>query len=172
MASLAEIHAAHAAAYAAVLSRGRVGGGDAADRGDDGASNEPRDGGRPPPPVFWDAVVLTAADDAQAEGFRRQLEAQRLPACEYVCVCGCPSLCMSSLCVCPEGEATETDAGTTIPACVSVSFLVVADPPGPKIGNGGATLVALELLERTYGSARLDASTAPLRACGHAAWPS
>ena len=32
---------------------------------------------------------------------------------------------------------------------------MVADPPGPKIGNGGATLVALEMLEARIG-ARLD----------------
>jgi len=34
----------------------------------------------------------------------------------------------------------------------------VADPPGPKIGNGGATLVALDMLEERIG-ARLDERT-------------
>ena len=31
-------------------------------------------------------------------------------------------------------------------------YEVVADPPGPKIGNGGATLHALQYLEDTFGS--------------------
>ena len=30
-------------------------------------------------------------------------------------------------------------------------YHVFQDPPGPKIGNGGATLVALEELEKIYG---------------------
>ena len=50
-----------------------------------GASMEAQHG----PVPFWDAVVLTAADEAQAAGFRRQLEEQRQEAklprhCEYV----------------------------------------------------------------------------------------
>ena len=30
-------------------------------------------------------------------------------------------------------------------------YHVFQDPPGPKIGNGGATCVALEELEKIYG---------------------
>lgn len=41
-----------------------------------------------------------------------------------------------------------------------------SDPPGPKIGNGGATLVALEALEQLYGSG-LDARMLQLHAVMH-----
>ncbi len=30
-------------------------------------------------------------------------------------------------------------------------YFVIADPPGPKIGNGGATLEALRWLEQKFG---------------------
>ena len=35
-----------------------------------------------------------------------------------------------------------------------VDFHCISDPPGPRIGNGGATLVALAYLDREYGPAR------------------
>lgn len=38
----------------------------------------------------------------------------------------------------------------SIPA--SCDYLVVADPPGPKVGNGGATLAVLDSLKRKYSN--------------------
>ncbi|XP_066049135.1 fucose-1-phosphate guanylyltransferase [Chamaea fasciata] len=69
------------------------------------------------PGELWDAVVLTAADAAQAGAFRKQL-------------------------------ARKLRRGQ-LPA--AVRFLVCADPPGPRIGNGGSTLHALRCLEEQYG---------------------
>ncbi|KAL2302027.1 hypothetical protein Nmel_011436, partial [Mimus melanotis] len=69
------------------------------------------------PGELWDAVVLTAADAAQAGAFREQLQ-EKLRRGEL-----------------PRG----------------VRYLVCADPPGPRIGNGGSTLHALRCLEEQYG---------------------
>uniref|UniRef100_A0A8U7M8B6 Uncharacterized protein n=1 Tax=Corvus moneduloides TaxID=1196302 RepID=A0A8U7M8B6_CORMO len=66
---------------------------------------------------FWDVVVLTAADAAQAGAFREQL-AEKLRRGEL-----------------PRG----------------VRYLVCADPPGPRIGNGGSTLHVLRCLEEQCG---------------------
>ncbi|KAF4794771.1 Fucose-1-phosphate guanylyltransferase [Turdus rufiventris] len=69
------------------------------------------------PGELWDAVVLTAADAAQAGAFRAQLEEKRR-----------------------RGQLPR-----------GVRYLVCADPPGPRIGNGGSTLHALRCLEEQYG---------------------
>uniref|UniRef100_A0A8C3XXY8 Uncharacterized protein n=1 Tax=Catharus ustulatus TaxID=91951 RepID=A0A8C3XXY8_CATUS len=69
------------------------------------------------PGELWDAVVLTAADAAQAGAFRAQLEEKRR-----------------------RGQLPR-----------GVRYLVCADPPGPRIGNGGSTLHALQCLEEQYG---------------------
>eukprot|EP00048_Salpingoeca_helianthica_P023314 m.23572 g.23572 ORF g.23572 m.23572 type:complete len:566 (+) comp8538_c0_seq1:82-1779(+) len=50
-------------------------------------------------------------------------------------------------------QITAKLARKELPPC---RYHVIADPPGPKVGNGGATFVALEWLENTYG-AQLDA---------------
>ncbi|XP_060592442.1 fucose-1-phosphate guanylyltransferase-like [Ruditapes philippinarum] len=39
---------------------------------------------------------------------------------------------------------------------VNVEIIVVADPPGPKIGNGGSTIVALEVLHEKFGKKLYD----------------
>uniref|UniRef100_A0A8C5T8Y6 Fucose-1-phosphate guanylyltransferase n=1 Tax=Malurus cyaneus samueli TaxID=2593467 RepID=A0A8C5T8Y6_9PASS len=69
------------------------------------------------PGQLWDAVLLTAADTAQAGAFREQLE-EKLRRGEL-----------------PRG----------------IRYLVCADPPGPRIGNGGSTLHALRCLEEQFG---------------------
>uniref|UniRef100_A0A8C9N0F4 Fucose-1-phosphate guanylyltransferase n=1 Tax=Serinus canaria TaxID=9135 RepID=A0A8C9N0F4_SERCA len=69
------------------------------------------------PGELWDAVVLTAADAAQAGAFREQL--------------------------------AEKLRREQLPR--AVRYLVCADPPGPRIGNGGSTLHALRCLEEQYG---------------------
>lgn len=84
---------------------------------------------------WWDRVVLTAADAAQARAFRAQIDA-RLRA-------------------------------GTLPR--HVAFDVTADPPGPKIGNGGATIYALkDLMAR--GVRIEDGARRPLLAYLHAMW--
>ncbi|KAL1438164.1 hypothetical protein MTO96_048253 [Rhipicephalus appendiculatus] len=65
---------------------------------------------------FWDAVVVSAADEDQATAFREQI-AQR------------------------KGR-------NLIPL---VPYHVFSDPPGPKVGSGGATLHILEHLRNMYG---------------------
>ncbi len=66
---------------------------------------------------FWDVVILTASDPAQAAAYDAQLQAKV--------------------------------ASHEIP---SSRYHVISDPPGPKVGNGGATLEALQFLEDKYGS--------------------
>lgn len=68
---------------------------------------------------FWDAVLITAADDGQAGIFRDQL-------------------------------SSRLELGY-LPT--STQYHVISDPPGPKIGNGGATLVALDWLRSRFGDA-------------------
>ena len=67
---------------------------------------------------FWDAVVVTAANEAQAGVYRAQLDQLhsrgQLP-----------------------GERTR--------------YLVVPDPPGPRVGSGGATLHVLLRLQADVG---------------------
>eukprot|EP00039_Didymoeca_costata_P004650 m.75247 g.75247 ORF g.75247 m.75247 type:complete len:428 (+) comp12491_c0_seq2:22-1305(+) len=66
---------------------------------------------------FWDVIVLTATDEAQADSYQKQLEIKQ--------------------------KAKE------IP---TARYHVFSDPPGPKIGNGGATMYALSKLEDIYGA--------------------
>uniref|UniRef100_L7M084 GDP-fucose pyrophosphorylase domain-containing protein n=1 Tax=Rhipicephalus pulchellus TaxID=72859 RepID=L7M084_RHIPC len=65
---------------------------------------------------FWDAVVISAADEDQARAFREQI-AQR----------------------------KERNLIPLVP------YHVFSDPPGPKVGSGGATLHILERLHNMYG---------------------
>nr|XP_037277246.1 LOW QUALITY PROTEIN: fucose-1-phosphate guanylyltransferase-like [Rhipicephalus microplus] len=66
--------------------------------------------------LFWDAVVISAADEDQASAFREQI-AQR----------------------------KERNLIPLVP------YHVFSDPPGPKVGSGGATLHILEHLRNMYG---------------------
>lgn len=66
--------------------------------------------------AFWDAVVISAADEDQATAFREQI-AQR----------------------------KERNLIPLVP------YHVFSDPPGPKVGSGGATLHILEHLRNMYG---------------------
>ena len=43
-----------------------------------------------------------------------------------------------------------------IHACVHFRYFVFADPKGPKIGNGGATLHVLEQLEKKISEDELN----------------
>ena len=65
---------------------------------------------------FWDAIVITAADEEQASIYREQVrwrtELRQIPS--------------------------------------SCAYHIVPDPPGCKIGNGGATLVVLDYLRSEY----------------------
>lgn len=65
----------------------------------------------------WDWIIITAANELQAKGFRRQLE-QRIS----------------------EGFLPKES-----------SYLVIPDPPGERIGNGGSTLNALRSLAENHG---------------------
>jgi len=67
---------------------------------------------------FWDVVVITAADDEQAEIYREQVRWRQ-------------------------------ELGQIPSSC---TYHVVPDPPGCKIGNGGATLVVLDYLRTEYQS--------------------
>jgi len=66
------------------------------------------------PGECWDVLVLTAANEKQAEGYRRELELRRRSA---------------------------GPAGALFPAIQK--SIVVADPPGRRAGSGGATLAAV-----------------------------
>ena len=66
------------------------------------------------PGECWDVLVLTAANEKQAEGYRRELELRHRAAGP-----------MSAL----------------FPAIQK--SIVVADPPGRRAGSGGATLAAV-----------------------------
>lgn len=66
--------------------------------------------------TFWDAVVVSAADEDQACAFRLQID--------------------------------DRKKRNLIPL---VPYHVFPDPPGPKIGSGGATLHILEHLHDIYG---------------------
>lgn len=66
--------------------------------------------------TFWDAVVISAADEDQACAFRIQID--------------------------------DRKRRSLIPV---VPYHVFPDPPGPKIGSGGATLHILEHLQGIYG---------------------
>lgn len=70
----------------------------------------------------WDYLVLTATNEKQAEGYRQELALRQRPV---------------------------GPAGAFFPAFQK--FLVVADPPGPRIGSGGATLHALRALSAAHG---------------------
>ena len=59
--------------------------------------------------AFWDAIVLTTADQRQRRAFEAQIAAKR--------------------------------KRNQLPL---VDVQIVADPPGPKIGNGGSTLWVLK----------------------------
>ena len=72
--------------------------------------------------AFWDVVLITAADEEQAEAYRELLKWR------------------FSLGFIP----------------VSPDYHVLRDPPGPKVGNGGATLVALDFLRAQYGADKID----------------
>ncbi|XP_026690022.2 fucose-1-phosphate guanylyltransferase [Ciona intestinalis] len=69
--------------------------------------------------MFWDVVVITAADPKQKEVYEIQISSKL--------------------------KANELPK--------SADYLVVDDPPGYKIGNGGSTMVVLEFLHEKYGSA-------------------
>ncbi|KAH7955106.1 hypothetical protein HPB49_024568 [Dermacentor silvarum] len=66
--------------------------------------------------TFWDAVVISAADEDQASAFHEQI--------------------------------TQRKERNLIPL---VPYHVFSDPPGPKVGSGGATLHILEQLRNMYG---------------------
>ncbi|XP_075545390.1 fucose-1-phosphate guanylyltransferase-like [Dermacentor variabilis] len=66
--------------------------------------------------TFWDAVVMSAADEEQAAAFREQI--------------------------------IQRKEKSLIPL---VPYHVFSDPPGPKVGSGGATLHILEQLRNIYG---------------------
>ncbi|XP_067892668.1 fucose-1-phosphate guanylyltransferase [Heterodontus francisci] len=68
------------------------------------------------PGVFWDIIVITAADESQELAFEQQITSKL--------------------------ERNELPLG--------VRYHVFADPTGPKIGNGGSTLLALHRLEGLY----------------------
>uniref|UniRef100_H2XT72 GDP-fucose pyrophosphorylase domain-containing protein n=1 Tax=Ciona intestinalis TaxID=7719 RepID=H2XT72_CIOIN len=69
--------------------------------------------------MFWDVVVITAADSKQKEVYEIQISSKL--------------------------KVNELPT--------SADYLVVADPPGYKIGNGGSTMVVLEFLHKKYGQA-------------------
>ncbi|MCC6240641.1 MAG: hypothetical protein IT448_10120 [Phycisphaerales bacterium] len=73
------------------------------------------------PGECWDFVVLTATNDRQARGYEQELALR---------------------------HRAVGPAGAFFPAIQR--SLVVADPPGPRIGSGGATLNALRQLIRRY----------------------
>ena len=66
---------------------------------------------------FWDVVVITAADEEQAQIYREQVRWRQ-------------------------------ELGQIPTRC---AYHVIPDPPGCKIGNGGATLVVLAFLRSEYG---------------------
>ena len=68
---------------------------------------------------FWDAVVLTAANDRQAETYVQQLDALH--------------------------------ARGQLPGARE-RYLVISDPPGPRVGSGGATLHVMLRLQALVGS--------------------
>ena len=68
---------------------------------------------------FWDAVVLTAANDRQAETYVQQLDALHA-----------------------RGQLPGTRE----------RYLVISDPPGPRVGSGGATLHVMLRLQALVGS--------------------
>ena len=68
---------------------------------------------------FWDAVVLTAANDRQAETYVQQLDALHV-----------------------RGQ---------LPGARE-RYLVIPDPPGPRVGSGGATLHVMLRLQAVAGS--------------------
>ena len=68
---------------------------------------------------FWDAVVLTAANDRQAETYVQQLDALH--------------------------------ARGQLPGARE-RYLVIPDPPGPRVGSGGATLHVMLRLQAVAGS--------------------
>jgi len=75
---------------------------------------------------FWDVVVLTASDADQAIAYEEQLRWR---------------------------EAAGVIPRSTAPH--NTRYHVVPDPPGAetaRIGNGGATFVVLDMLDKTYGS--------------------
>ena len=69
--------------------------------------------------MFWDAVVLTAANDRQAETYVQQLDALH--------------------------------ARGQLPGARE-RYLVIPDPPGPRVGSGGATLNVMLRLQAVAGS--------------------
>eukprot|EP00911_Craspedida_sp_UC1_P001375 UC1_evm2s1037 len=71
--------------------------------------------------LFWDLIVITATDEAQAACYRTQL--------------------------------SRKVASREIPRS---RYHVVPDPPGPKIGNGGATLWAMAEMDRIYDAEHLE----------------
>ena len=68
---------------------------------------------------FWDAVVLTAANDRQAETYVAQLDALH-----------------------KRGQLPGTRG----------MYLVIPDPPGPRVGSGGATLHVMLKLQAIAGT--------------------
>lgn len=74
------------------------------------------------PGECWDLLVLTAANEKQAQGYRQELALQERPV---------------------------GTAGAFFPAVQRT--LVVPDPPSRRAGSGGATLAALRALTETFG---------------------
>ena len=70
----------------------------------------------------WDYLVLTAANEKQAEGYRLELALR---------------------------ERAVGPAGAFFPQVQQT--VVVPDPPGHKIGSGGATLGAVRALRKQFG---------------------
>ncbi|GAB1608875.1 fucose-1-phosphate guanylyltransferase-like, partial [Argonauta hians] len=73
-----------------------------------------KDSGHTP---FWEAVVITTADEDQKQGFQLQIKAKH--------------------------ERKELPS--------NLEIHVISDPPGVKLGNGGATFTALSFLQEFYG---------------------
>jgi len=82
---------------------------------------------------FWDVVVITAADDEQAEIYREQVRWRQ-------------------------------ELGQIPSSC---TYHVVPDPPGCKIGNGGATLVVLDYLRTEYKSKFVEKKYLVIHAGGY-----
>lgn len=74
------------------------------------------------PGECWDFLILTAANEKQAEGYRQELALR---------------------------DRAVGPAGAFFPAIQH--SVVVPDPPGPRIGSGGATLAALRHLFDQHG---------------------
>lgn len=99
------------------------------------------------PHSFWDAVILTAADEDQAKAFRSQIQAkvdaQHIPPCRWAFYFG------------PADFTCDPSVSQTLHEYL-IRYTVIADPPGTKIGNGGATMHALDHFEQSCTEAELD----------------